>query len=726
MVALNVVRTITIKSQTDGVQQTTAQLQGLSKGYDQVGTSAKNTATVTDMASKSQLSMEAALKRSQMQLDASIRSQQNYQQAQQKMAAANDNLGKSYVDFERSKSEFDQGIVSTIGHTLELINHLKLVALAAYAMVPAFRSFVNTEIQQSARLMRSEFAAMLPTIEAIGQRALPYVQQGLQFLTRISVPLTVAVVAWETLNYVIGKGADLLHKYTLEQQRIDFGSGNSIDAQLARATRFQSDLSAQQQLYATQLSGRLEEAKKQIHNFFFAEVDVNDAALALQSIWVRIVELFGRVLTTISNIRSIMKGAAEDFGNASFWDKWNKWWAEHAPGLGANLLPGTITPGPTGILPGTVLPKEDLTAAMAAARESLAAGIQGGASFQSRFEAMFAQPPAPKAPAGPNALDRFNDQMKTTIEELSLEAQGASKTSAEVEELKIAHEGFVAATKAGKEPTDEMRAQWKAWADQIAALNIQIRQTKALQEEQFKGATMFMSPADQAAAQVAHQIDPTNWQAHLQDAAAQLARFNSIMGQTRDLAVGFGDSFEQSMLQGKSATESLQGALRNLESQLLSMINKIGINALFSLITPPSGGATFLGGGNWVTGKAKGDAFQDGRVIPFASGGIFNSPTLFPMASGMGLMGEAGPEAVMPLTRDSSGKLGVQGGGVVNNFIVENHTGGQVSEQKQKNSTGGIDHRLIIRTAVAEDLASGAYDGAMRARFGQQIRARPR
>jgi archaellum component FlaC len=45
------------------------------------------------------------------------------------------------------------------------------------------------------------------------------------------------------------------------------------------------------------------------------------------------------------------------------------------------------------------------------------------------------------------------------------------------------------------------------------------------------------------------------------------------------------------------------------------------------------------------------------RPTRFASGGIVGSPTLFPMADGMGLMGEAGPEAIMPLKRGKDGKL---------------------------------------------------------------------
>jgi lambda family phage tail tape measure protein len=60
-----------------------------------------------------------------------------------------------------------------------------------------------------------------------------------------------------------------------------------------------------------------------------------------------------------------------------------------------------------------------------------------------------------------------------------------------------------------------------------------------------------------------------------------------------------------------------------------------------------------------VAGWAKGGLFESGIVKAFAKGGVYNRPTVFPMANGMGLMGEAGPEAVMPLRRSAKGELGV-------------------------------------------------------------------
>lgn len=52
-----------------------------------------------------------------------------------------------------------------------------------------------------------------------------------------------------------------------------------------------------------------------------------------------------------------------------------------------------------------------------------------------------------------------------------------------------------------------------------------------------------------------------------------------------------------------------------------------------------------------------------GGVTPFAKGGVIASPSYFPLGRGLGLAGEAGPEAIMPLQRGPDGRLGVAGAG---------------------------------------------------------------
>ena len=75
-----------------------------------------------------------------------------------------------------------------------------------------------------------------------------------------------------------------------------------------------------------------------------------------------------------------------------------------------------------------------------------------------------------------------------------------------------------------------------------------------------------------------------------------------------------------------------------------------------------------------IFGNANGNVFAANGIVPYAMGGIVNRPTLFPFANGgsigTGLMGEAGPEAIIPLQRGANGKLGVAGGGGTTNVVV--------------------------------------------------------
>jgi hypothetical protein len=80
-------------------------------------------------------------------------------------------------------------------------------------------------------------------------------------------------------------------------------------------------------------------------------------------------------------------------------------------------------------------------------------------------------------------------------------------------------------------------------------------------------------------------------------------------------------------------------------------------SGIFSMIPGLSSVAQtgIIGGGAMV------DTFSKGGVVErYASGGIVSQSTAFPMANGIGLMGEAGAEAILPLSRDSKGNLGVK------------------------------------------------------------------
>lgn len=99
---------------------------------------------------------------------------------------------------------------------------------------------------------------------------------------------------------------------------------------------------------------------------------------------------------------------------------------------------------------------------------------------------------------------------------------------------------------------------------------------------------------------------------------------------------------------GRSLTDSLlKNALKPLQTGISNLLGT-GVRSLTGLFT---GGFGSLGGGASVP------------VAPFAEGGIVASPAYFPTGRGLGLMGERGAEAIMPLSRGPDGRLGVRAGG---------------------------------------------------------------
>ena len=87
---------------------------------------------------------------------------------------------------------------------------------------------------------------------------------------------------------------------------------------------------------------------------------------------------------------------------------------------------------------------------------------------------------------------------------------------------------------------------------------------------------------------------------------------------------------------------------------------------------------------------ANGMAFAKNKIVPYAKGGIVSRPTLFQYANGgsgrFGLMGEAGPEAIMPLRRGPNGKLGVEASGGVGNVVVNVDAQGTSVQGNQPNA----------------------------------------
>lgn len=147
---------------------------------------------------------------------------------------------------------------------------------------------------------------------------------------------------------------------------------------------------------------------------------------------------------------------------------------------------------------------------------------------------------------------------------------------------------------------------------------------------------------------------------------AELARLRQSMVFTNrevsslssGLESGLRRAIDGLIFDGAELSDALKGIGRSIADTVFSIAMKPVEQALAGTLAQ---GVTGLMSG--AMPFADGGAFTQGRVMPFAKGGVVSSPSYFPMRGATGLMGEAGPEAIMPLQRGADGRLGVAASG---------------------------------------------------------------
>lgn len=205
----------------------------------------------------------------------------------------------------------------------------------------------------------------------------------------------------------------------------------------------------------------------------------------------------------------------------------------------------------------------------------------------------------------------------------------------------------------------------------------------------------------------------------------------------------------EALAQGADGAASMQEALADMARQILEQLPMLFLNA----------GLTMIANGNWAVGlgliaaagvsafsggvveglygdddddedeNAKGGVYGPGGRMTFAKGGAFTnrivtSPTEFRFARGgrfgHGLMGEAGPEAILPLRRMGDGSLGVasQGGGGGITVVINNYSQEAVSAKEGQGADGMRQLEVTIGAVINGHISSGKADKALGGRYG--------
>jgi lambda family phage tail tape measure protein len=211
----------------------------------------------------------------------------------------------------------------------------------------------------------------------------------------------------------------------------------------------------------------------------------------------------------------------------------------------------------------------------------------------------------------------------------------------------------------------------------------------------------------------------------------QIAKLKQLIQASQDVKKSFKDTFSESLKQyyeqitnlGTQVADSVKGAFQGLEDQLTSFvmtgkasfadlarsiledIARIAIRQ--AIIAPLVKGV----GGIFGLKFADGGVFAQNGIQKFARGGIVNGPTMFPFAKGVGLMGEAGPEAIMPLRRGADGRLGVAASGGAGVNVTVNVDAG--SSQVQGDGPNANQLGRVIGAAVQAEIVKQQRPGGL-------------
>lgn len=184
-----------------------------------------------------------------------------------------------------------------------------------------------------------------------------------------------------------------------------------------------------------------------------------------------------------------------------------------------------------------------------------------------------------------------------------------------------------------------------------------------------------------------------------------------VKRQQEEVADTISSSMENAMMSIIDGTKSVKDAFKSMASEIIKELYRIYVvKQITGMVSDAIGLFTGAPVGQ-VSMSANGNAFRNGSIIPYANGGVVGGPTYFPMSGGRtGLMGEAGPEAIMPLKRGKGGKLGVQ---------VEGSTGDTVNINQTINVSTGVQQTVrteikSLMPQIAESAKSAVMDAKRR------------
>ncbi len=367
-------------------------------------------------------------------------------------------------------------------------------------------------------------------------------------------------------------------------------------------------------------------------------------------------------------------------------------------------------------------------------RDDAASAIPIFQQMQSQFLALSKLSPIPKdgmgfsfTPLTPaTGFNNYEGNTKVAEQLAEMEKRAADAKKAVAEASRLAaeaqrretteFEAFINAVDRGVTPLQRMQETLQQAEENFARFGDNMK------PEQVEAYTAYIADLGVKIDDLTFREKWDEMSAGIQTATAAMAPFAQAVA---DIGKSISDSLVSGLTDAFSAfidgTKSAEDAFKQFAVSFLEEITAMIIKSLLLYAIQMALGAVQ---GSFAFGSlmqsfggiyGKGGAFSGGKpVTAFAAGGVVGGPTVFPMAGGRtGLMGEAGPEAIVPLSRHN-GKLGV-GASPVNVTVINNSS---ASVSTSRNPDGGL--TIAVEEAVANMIARGGskIDAAMSRGYG--------
>src|SRR5215831_16936022 len=334
-----------------------------------------------------------------------------------------------------------------------------------------------------------------------------------------------------------------------------------------------------------------------------------------------------------------------------------------------------------------------------------AAGL--ATSIESRVLGDTSRDPAKQVDEVTAAYDRATESVQKYIETTNASAQSVGGSVAEQEKVRVNAQLVAAAMKDGlSREAAKAKAQMSGLGEAAAIAAQALEKAKVAADLKFNRNTALLSQEDVQIATELKGLYPDVATA-LSSVEAQGIRVNNAFkGMSGSIESTLTNDLTDIAYGAKSAGDAFTDMANQIIRAIEQMIIKIMIvePLMRSLQSAFSGGINLSGlGFNPIAGAARsahGNVFAGGRIIPFAQGGVVDSPSIAPMA----LFGEAGPEAIVPLKRGPDGNLGIaaSGGGRGVNVTVNVHNAptGVQSQRSRVDPNGNVAVDVMLKKAI--------------------------